>query len=419
MVGRFVANPERLGENLERLADFGRFSSGGVGRLAFTQEDVDARRYVIGLMEDAGLRVRVDPFGNVFGRRDGAGPAALPAVASGSHIDGPPYGGKYDGTIGILTAIEALRMIRAQGIETKHPIEAVATACEHMDRFGVGCLGGRAIAGLLAEQELHTLKDSDGVTLWDALRGAGLHPERIAEARQSRETLKCFLELHIEQGRVLEDAGKRIGIVTAIAAATRTNVTVTGVADHSGGTPMRLRRDALVAAAELIVALERFANEEARYGSVGTVGVIRAEPGAAHTIPGLVELQTDIRGVDPASKRRLVDRFRREVDSLPLRRPVQVASKTPVDWEPVPCTESIVEALKRSCDDLGVDALVMQSGGGHDAQHIAAVTDIGMLFVPSVAGISHSPEEYTTIEDLCYGSELLAECLVRLAGAKS
>ncbi len=414
-VRRFSADRRRLADQLERLSTFGKFGETGVGRLAYTREDREATEVVRALMDEAGLVTSYDPVGNLFGRRPGQLAEPAPAVVSGSHLDGPPWGGRYDGTVGVLCALEAVRLLEAGGIRTRYPVVAAVIGCEHLDRFGVSCLGSRALSGKLTPEDLRRLRDAQGLSLWDVLAGEGYAPERLAEAVVGPREVRAFVELHVEQGRVLEDRGKRIGIVTAIPGPTRMRVRLRGRADHSGGTPMDLRRDALTGAAELVLQVEALARRERVHGTVGTVGVLTVHPGAVHTIPGEVEFAVDIRGIDLASKRRVVEAFRQALDRVAADRGLGLEVRPSVDEAPVPCSAWVVDRIADVCARLGIDALRMPSGGGHDAQHLAAVTESGMIFVPSGGGIAHTPEEYTALEDIALGAEILADVLCSLA----
>ena len=410
---RLTADRERVRSDLRELAAFGAVEGGAVTRLAFTPEDVDARAYVVRRMEDAGLDVRVDAFGNVFGRR--AGRTGGAAVATGSHVDGPPLGGILDGNLGVIGGLECVRMLDEAGVETDHPIDVAIIAAEHLDRFGLGCLGSRALSGKLRPDDLRGFADRDGITIWAALEEIGLAPDRLESVRIGRDDMRAFLELHIEQGPVLDKLGQRLGVVSAISGPTRMLVSVRGESNHSGGTPMTMRRDAFAAAAEVVLAVEAAAAAESEHGTVGTVGTADIVPGSMVAVPGAVTLGVDIRGVDMESKRRVLARLRTALDEIADRRSVEIEQTVSVDEPPVPCSGEVIEAAHQAAAELGVDARLMPSGGGHDAQHIGAVTEAGMIFVPSIRGISHAPEEDTDIEDICLGIEVLAGALVRLA----
>lgn len=414
MPGRFKANPDRLRRNIESLAAFGKSGPTAVTRLAFTEPDNDAHRHVEELMCEAGLETRYDAFGNLFGRRKGTESEAKPVV-TGSHVDGPPDGGIYDGVIGVLSGIEACRALSETGTETLRPIEVCAVRAEHLDRFGVSCLGSRALGGKLEQNDLDRLQDDQGRCLRAVLDECGFTPARL-ETASLKGRIHAWIELHVEQGRVLEDSGKKIGVVTAIAGPTRYKVRVEGMADHSGATPMAIRRDALMGAAEMLLDLERLSRSTE--DCVGTVGIIRALPGAVHTIPGIVEFYVDIRGVRKQNKQNLVREFRKAMENRAAARDLRLSVDTFVDEHPVPCTDWVIRALTQVCRDIEASFMVMPSGAGHDTQHVAAVADVGMYFIPSGGGVAHTPEEFTAIEDVAYGAEVLAEALATLANQK-
>jgi N-carbamoyl-L-amino-acid hydrolase len=415
MMARFEVNSERLERTIEELASIGKGET-GITRLPLSPEDREARRYVMAVMEEAGLEVRADPVGNIYGKRMQAADASLPSIMSGSHICTGTNYGKYDGTVGVLGALEAIRLFNEQDITTVHPLEVAVFTAEEPQRFKGFQPGSQSVAGRLTGEDLRHFKDEDGISFWDALVSAGYHPENLTAARRTRETIKAYVEMHIEQGRVLEDAGKRIGIVTAIAAPTRFMVTITGRADHSGATPMGLRKDALCAAAELILAMEQYGRAEAEHSSVATVGYAKVEPGSMVVIPGQATISVDIRGIDSASKRRVFNNAQRKMADITQERDVNIDMEMIHDAEPVPLSDTVIGSIKETCGELGIDALVMHSGAGHDAQQIASFTDAGMIFVPSVEGVSHNPAEYTRIEDIALGTELLAHVLLKLSG---
>jgi N-carbamoyl-L-amino-acid hydrolase len=368
------------------------------------------------LMESAGLQISVDPVGNIYGKRVRAVNPSLPSVVSGSHICTGTNYGKYDGTVGVLGALEAVRMLNEADITTVHPVEVAVFTAEESQRFKAFMPGSQCVAGKFTGEDLRGYKDEAGISLWDAMVSAGYQPENLPLARRTRETVKAYVELHIEQGPVLEKAGKRIGVVTAIAASTRLFVTIAGRADHSGATPMGLRKDALCAAAELILAVEQLGRAEAHNSSVATVGYLRVEPGNMVVIPGQVRVSVDMRSIDSESKKRMAAMLQQELARLVRDRGVDVAIEPIQDGEPTPLSEQVVETIWQTCDELGIDALVMHSGAVHDAQQIATFTDVGMIFVPSVAGRSHCPEEYSRTDDIALGTELLANVLLKLSG---
>ena len=399
---------------LERLAGYNDDpGAGGITREVFTPTYRVALDDVTAQMEAVGLRTRIDAFGNLLGRWSGSAPE-LGAVLTGSHVDTTLNAGKYDGTLGVLGAIEAVRLLRDQGCEPRRSIELIAFAGEE-PRFGAGCIGSRAMAGDLAREDLDRLTDRDGVSLADALRGAGLDPDEIADARLDPATVHAFVELHIEQGAVLESTGTQIGVVTAIAAPHDLRLTVRGAATHAGATPMGLRHDALAGAAELMGVLEELAAGSASGTTVGTVGVLRVHPGAINVVPGTVELDVDVRDVDLAVRDAVVDALLARGGEITARRGLELEIAEIVRDEPAPCAPWIVDAVRSACAELGVSHREMHSGAYHDAMVLARRVPIGMVFVPSDGGISHHPDEHTAPDDLDRGVEVLAGTLARLA----
>src|SRR4051812_34712131 len=401
-----------LHDAIARLAEFNDDpAAGGITREVFTPTYAAALDYVAGLMRDAGLETRLDAFGNLFGRWVGPDPDA-PALLTGSHVDTTLNAGRYDGVVGVLGAIAAVRALRAEGVEPQRSVEVVAFAGEE-PRFGTGCIGSRAVMGDLDRADLERLTDRDGTSLAAALTRAGLDPDRIAEARLG--AVHAFVELHIEQGTVLECSGEPIGVVEAIAAPHDFRVTLRGAATHAGATPMHLRRDALAGAAEAMVELERLARASPSGTTVGTVGVIRARPGAINVVPGEVELDVDVRDSDLAAREQTVGAFLAAARRIAARRELRLDVTPIVEDTPAPCAPLVVEAAVAACEELGLPYRRMTSGAYHDAMVLAAGAPIGMIFVPSADGISHHPDEHTDAADIDRGVAVLAGTLRRLA----
>ena len=407
-----MADYHRLEENFNKLAAIGIQNDGGFTRLAFTDEDWQARAVIINLMKKTGLTVRTDAFGNVIGRLEGSNPEA-DVVMVGSHIDSVPHGGNFDGIAGVLGAIEAVTCFRESKGENYHPLEVIIFMAEESSRFGRDTLGSRAFCGKLTFTDLQQIKDSNGVSLANVLRQRGLKPENIAQARYPSK-LKAFMEMHIEQGKVLESTQKQIGIVTGIAAPTRFAVTVEGQADHSGATPMNLRRDALTAAAELILAVEDAARLERQYGSVGTTGIVKAAPGVMNVIPGTVELGIDIRGISSESKARIIDRLLKKVSEIKGKRNVSVDITTLTDEAPVTLDKQMVEMLYHLSKVGNYSSMLLPSGAGHDAMHMAALAKTGMVFIPCRGGISHNRQEWADIKDIAAGTDIILAAIRQL-----
>lgn len=405
---------ERLKETLEHLATFNRFPElGGVTREVFTPEYLAAERYVASLMEDVGLIPRKDAFGNLFGRWEAGKPEA-PVVLTGSHFDTTLNAGKYDGTVGVVGAIEAIRLLKEEGFNPARAIEVVAFAGEE-PRFGVGCIGSRAMMGRLSQEDLDLMRDRDQVSLAQVLREIKLDPTKLEEARLSPASIHAFVELHIEQAAVLERQGFRVGVVRKIAAPHDLLVRIKGEALHSGSTPMSMRKDALTGAAKAILALEELASESRSGTTVGTVGVMRLRPGAINIIPGEVEMEVDIRDSDSTAREAVVESFLEALHKICANKNLVFSVKEMVIDEPRECSKEVVEAAEGACQQLGVKFLSMTSGAYHDAMVLGKEVPMGMIFIPSEGGVSHSPEEYTSYEDIALGVEVLAKTIARLS----
>jgi hydantoinase/carbamoylase family amidase len=408
-----AAHPD-LHHAIERLAEFNDDpKAGGITREVYTPTYREGLEYVMDLMREAGLEPRLDAFGNLYGRWAGSEPD-VPDVLTGSHVDTTLNAGRYDGVVGVLGAIEAVRALRDSGFQPRRSIEVIAFAGEE-PRFGTGCIGSRAMVGALERDDLDRLRDRGGTSLAVALTRAGFDPERLSDARLDPANVHAFVELHIEQGAVLEAHGEPIGVVEAIAAPHDFRVTLRGAATHSGATPMRLRRDALAGAAEAMVELERLANTSPSGTTVGTVGVLRVRPGAINVVPGEVELDVDVRDSDLAAREHTIDQFLAATAEIAERRDLELEVTPIVEDTPAPCAPLVVDAAVAACEELGLEFRRMISGAYHDAMVLAAAVPIGMLFVPSARGISHHPDEHTDAADIDRGVDVLAGTLARLA----
>ena len=403
-----AVEPTRLLGRLGELARIGADPGGGVTRLAFSAEEREAEELVAGWMETAALTVRYDEFGNMFGATDAGGGDASVSLC-GSHLDTVPNGGRLDGALGVVAAIEAVEAMRAVGRLPDVALEVVVWRCEEPVRFAQGKAGSLVFSGLMRPDELRPIEQPP-LDLAAALAADGDRPRRGGSRR-----LETCLELHIEQGAQLERAGCTIGVVTAIAAPIRLRVELTGSADHSGATPMADRRDALCGAAELVLAIELAARAEIDAGSVATAAAISCLPGAMNVVPGESSLLVDVRGVDAGSMQRVVAEIERAAAEIAERRALRVEVDTLSRGEPTPLSPAVVDRLAEVVDVIGLSSMRMPSGAGHDVQCLAALAEIGMLFVPSVGGISHSPEEHTSDEDVIAGARALAACWWALA----
>jgi hydantoinase/carbamoylase family amidase len=403
-----------LREQIEELAGYNDDpAAGGITREVYTPTYARALEWVAERMRDAGMDTRLDAFGNLWGRWTGSEPSA-PRVVSGSHVDTTLNAGKYDGVVGVLGAIDAVRRLRADGFTPRRSIEVIAFAGEE-PRFGTGCIGSRALVGQLGPEDLQRLRDRDGVSLADALHAAGFPPDQVPNAVIDPAEVHAFVELHIEQGAVLERGGEQVGVVTAIAAPHDLRLIVRGEAAHSGATPMALRRDALAGAAELVLVLERLARESSSGTTVGTVGVIHAHPGAINVVPGETRLDVDVRDSDLAAREQVVAELLAAADAIAAARGLSVDVEPIVVDTPVQCAPDVIAAVTAACEELGLTHRSMTSGAYHDAMIMAAKVPVGMIFVPSRGGISHHPDEYTTPDQVDDGARVLAGTLRRLS----
>jgi ureidoglycolate amidohydrolase len=404
---------ERLQSELDALARYSDAPAPAVTRVLFTPTERAARQFVQQLMHEAGLSVRVDAVGNLFGRWTGQD-ADLPPVATGSHIDAIPFSGRYDGTVGVLGAIEAVRALRRAGFNPQHSIEVIMFTAEEPTRFGVGCLGSRALAGAPSPQQLAALTDADGRDFDSVRREAGCVGS-LDTVRLSPGHYKAFIELHIEQGRRLEDAGLSIGIVSAIAAPATLKVVVEGEGGHAGAVLMPERRDALTASAELILAVERAARGSVSSDAVATVGWLEVYPGAVNSIPSRVTLQVDVRDVDLTVRDEMISRIRTALDEIAQRRGVRAALTVLNQDAPCRADPEVVRLLQQTAESLALPHQVMVSRAYHDALFMAQICPTSMIFVPSQHGYSHRPEEYTAPDEIAKGVQLLAHALAAAA----
>jgi hydantoinase/carbamoylase family amidase len=404
----------RLDEAIAELAEYNDDpAAGGMTREVYTPTYAAALERVAGWMEEVGLAVRLDAVGNLYGRWAGSEPEA-PRVLTGSHVDTTLNAGRYDGVVGVLGAIEAVRRMRERGATPRRTVELVAWAGEE-PRFGTGCVGSRAAAGALSRDDLDVLRDRAGVSMAEALRDAGFDPDRLAEAELDPAGVHALVELHIEQGAVLEASGDEIGVVTAIAAPHDFTLVLRGAATHAGATPMGLRRDALTGAAEMVLVVERLARASASGTTVGTVGVVRARPGAINVVPGEVALDVDVRDSDAAARAAVVEGILVAAREVAADRGLGLDVVPIVEDAPVACADEVVTAVEAAAAEEGALARRMISGAYHDAMILGARVPIGMIFVPSKDGISHHPDEFTASADLDRGVRVLAGALERLA----
>lgn len=403
---------ERLQKDFDAMAQLTGLGE-GVNRPAFTDADWEGRQYIIDCMIDAGLDVEIDGFGNVIGYKVGTNPD-LPVVMVGSHTDSVPNGGNYDGVVGVLSAIEAVRSMIDDGFEQEHTIAVVDFMCEESSRFGAATLGSKAMRGKLTLNDLHRLVDTQGITLYDALKGRNLNPNAIESIAYNRP-VKAFIEIHIEQGKVLEHEQKQIGIVSGIAGPERFYVTIRGNADHSGATPMNLRHDALCGASKIILGIEEVTSMQEEPPVVGTVGIAKVVPGAMNVIPGAVKLGVDIRSISKVARDSVVFLIKELIDVIAEKRGLSYTIEPISKDHPVSMHPLMVKEIERVVTSLQLEYMIMPSGAGHDAMHWAEVAPTGMIFIPCRDGISHNSAEFAAMDDIVAGAEVLENVIKNIS----
>ena len=404
---------QRLLAELETLATYSDAEPPAVTRVVFTPADLKARAWLISRCEEAGLTVRQDAIGNIFARWSGMDPAA-PAVGTGSHIDAIPNAGKYDGVVGVLGGLEAIRALRRSGFQPRNPLELLVFATEEPTRFGIGCLGSRLLSGTLSADAAGRLADRDGKSIDEVRKSAGLNGN-LQDVKLPPDYYKAFLELHIEQAPLLERAQTSLGIVTRIAAPAGLRISIEGAGGHAGGVLMADRRDALCAAAELILAVENAARSSGAADAVATVGVCEVFPGAVNSIPSRVHLTLDIRDTDLVRRNKVMQEIERISQNISAKRQVSIEAELVNADAPADCAADVRAALSDSCRDLEFPFLELVSRAYHDSLFISRIAPTGMLFIPCRNGYSHRPDEFASPEDFARGTLVLAESLAKLS----
>jgi beta-ureidopropionase / N-carbamoyl-L-amino-acid hydrolase len=399
-------NGDRVNRHLVELSQFGKNPEGGVSRVGFSDADVQGRKYTMDLMRAAGLDTRIDAAGNILGTRGGSMTGAKPLLF-GSHLDSVPHGGNYDGDVGSLSAIEVAQTLGEQHYANRHPL-VVTIWCDEES----GLTGSRGFLGDITAQDLAE-PGRDGVSLADKIRKIGGDPDHIASAKHDPGSIAGYVELHIEQGGILESKGLEIGIVEGIVGINHYDVTITGFANHAGTTPMDQRHNAMLAAADLVLAVDRIVRAEPGR-QVGTVGRLIVKPGAPNVIPGEVDLTVELRDLSMPKIEMLWERIRAEAEAIMPKYGTSfsfVKQHTNVSALSDPAVRGVIaDAVK----GLGLSSQVMPSGAGHDAQDLARLGPMGMIFVPSVGGISHAPKEFTKPQDVINGANVLLQTILRL-----
>lgn len=408
-----MINSSRLAGHFEALSQNGKIGETGVCRPALSKIEKEAFELVGGWMREAGMSVRIDHCGNLIGRLEGKD-ANGPILMIGSHLDSQPYGGRFDGAAGVLAGIEAAASIVEQGIVPEVPIEVVSFCDEEGWRFRKGLFGSRGMLGKLQPGELERA-DKDGINREQALRDFGCDPDKLEESVYRPGSIGAYLELHIEQGPILESLGQPIGIVSGIAGPLWLTVTFKGFAGHAGTVPMHLRKDALLGAAEVILQLNAIVKQEQGMPTVGTVGSIRAFPDSPNIIPEEVEFTIDLRDIDKERRDRCEQQLREAIAGVADKHNLQYAIREDTNAQPSDCSEWIKQIIHEESAAVHLECPELMSGAFHDALVLSDVCDYGMIFVRCKDGISHNPAEFASDEDLSLGTELLCRTMLRTA----
>lgn len=405
VAGTAAVNSARIEQRILELAKFGRDANGHGYRVAYTQGDIEGRAWFMNLMKQAGLDPTIDAGGNIIGKRKGRNPALKP-IAFGSHIDMVPDGGNYDGTLGSIGALEVIEILNENKITTEHPLEVIIFGNEEG-----GTIGSRAMTSGLTKEGL-LQKSQSGLTMAQGITAIGGRPDDIAGTVRKKGDIKAFLELHIEQGGILEKEKIQIGVVEGIVGIVRWDVTVEGFANHAGATPMNMRQDALLAASKFIVAANEVINSVPG-SQVGTVGKLAVQPGAYNVIPGKVILGLEIRDLSAEKIERLFSEIEKRAAAIASASGTKITfARQANESMPALTDKSLQQIIDKTAKYLGFTTKFMQSGAGHDSQHMADIAPVAMIFIPSIGGISHSPKEFSTTADMTNGVNVLLNTIM-------
>lgn len=407
---------ERIKKDIEALSEFNATPGQGLTRFSLTEEDRQARNYLKNQLKKLNLEVYEDAAGSLFARRSGSS-SKLPVIMIGSHFDSVKNGGNFDGPAGVVMALEILRTLDDNNIQTTYPIEFVAMIEEEGGRFGAGVFGSRAMAGMVDYEQLKNNTDENGISMAEAFDNFGMDPKKIINAKRDPSSIKAFIELHIEQGPVLESKKKDIGIVNYIVGINHIDVVIHGRSDHAGTTPMLMRADAMSVASKVISKIDGYAIAEDN-GTVATVGSLDVKPGATNIVPSQVKFTVDIRSKDYKSIETVKEKIQDDLNQLiNTNDAMSFEIVTMLDIQPVEMSEEINQHFKASAASENYAYEMMTSGAGHDAMIMGSLTDVGLIFVPSKNGRSHCPEEWTDYEDLQKGIEVIYQTILKLGEA--
>jgi len=399
-------NANRLQQHFEAMSEIGKIGETGTCRPTMTPLEKQGFDLASSWMKEAGMKTHIDNFGNLIGRLEGKN-KTLPILMMGSHLDSQPYGGRFDGVAGVLCAIEVVKTLTENNITPERSIEVISFADEEGWRFNKGLFGSRGILGKLEKGELQRT-DKDGITREKALRDFGCDPDKFAESEYKAGSIFCFLELHIEQGPILDNSNKPIGVVSGISGPLWLTVKLKGMAGHAGSVPMAMRKDALVGAAEIIIALNEIANQVPGAPTVGTVGTLNVFPASRNIIPEEVTFTIDLRDIDLERRNKYEKQLMDKIRSITQKHKLTYEISEDTNLEPRYCANWIKDIIRNECNTLGLtDTPELMSGPFHDAMALSYACDYGMIFVRCKDGISHNPLEYASYEDLAIGAEVL------------
>ncbi|MCC0179803.1 Zn-dependent hydrolase [Waterburya agarophytonicola K14] len=400
-----LVNGDRLNKSIASLASIGRLPNSGVKRIAYSTEDLEARTLVQQWMKELEMEVKIDAAGNIIGKYPGKNPVAS-ALATGSHIDTVPCGGNYDGAYGVLAGLEVVRVLQENQIRLERSIEVIVFTDEEGSMIGSKAISGRVV------RDPQYYRRPDGTDIQTCLKRVGGNWDKIPQARRNLEDIAAFVELHVEQGPVLESMGKQIGVIEGIVGQRRFNITVKGSANHAGTTPMQMRCDALVAASQVVLAVNQIGNTPGQ--QVATVGKMSVLPNAANVVPGWVEMSLDIRDLSSLHLDSLLKQLRIHLEEIAVTTNTQIRFNPCLHNEPALAEPYIQKAIALSCENLSLSYTYLPSRASHDAQEMAQITDMGMIFVPSKMGVSHDANEYTSPEQCIQGANVLLQTLIKL-----
>ncbi|MFE8694879.1 M20 family metallo-hydrolase [Cytobacillus sp. FJAT-53684] len=413
VVQLLTINKSRLEKRINELSQIGKIGETGVCRLTLSKEDRQAVETVKKWMEEAGLSARIDDFGNLIGRLEGKNPTA-PVLMLGSHIDSQPYGGRFDGVIGVLGALEVVETMKEKNIIPYMPIEVISFSDEEGCRFNKGLFGVRGILGKLDDGELERT-DRNGITRRDALIQFGCDPTKLKESEYPAGSIAAFLEMHIEQGPLLEANNTPVGIVTGISGPLWLTVELEGFAGHAGSVPMPMRKDALVGAAKVIIALNELASQDTDAPTVGTVGSLKIFPDSRNIIPEKVSFSIDLRDINIERRNGIEKQLRAKIKEISEENRLTYKITEDTNSEPRYCSDRIMNIMSRESEQIGLNPIKLMSGPFYDSLYMSYVCEYGMVFVRSKDGISHNPKEFSTFEDISLGTELLYRTATKLA----